>query len=71
MPWSVDHGPHLIRMSVGSFSHFLTVSMMAARAAILKVFNCYLRPNPVRWSGNLMEGIRAAWRFRIAKMVLF
>ena len=34
-------------------------------AAILKVFNFYLLLNCVGWSGNLMEGIGAAWRFRI------
>ena len=43
MPWSVDHGLSLIRMSVGNF-HILDisiriVSMMAAMAAILKVFS--------------------------------
>ena len=41
----------------------------ASPLAVLKVFNCYLLPNSVRWSGNLVEGIGAAWRFRIAKMV--
>ena len=30
--------------------------MMAAMAAILKVFNCYLLPNSVGWSRNLVEG---------------
>ena len=33
--------------------------MMAAMAAILKVFNCYLLPNSVGWSGNLVEGTGA------------
>ena len=46
------------------------VTMIAAVAAILKVFNCYLLPNKVGWSGNLVEGI-GAWRFKIAKMVPF
>ena len=51
MPWSVGHGPSLIRMSVSNFSfHILDISiriisMMAAMAAILKVFNRYLLPN--------------------------
>ena len=44
MPWSVDHGPSLIHMSVSNF-HVLDISiriisMMAAIAAILKVLSC-------------------------------
>ena len=75
MPWAVDHGLSHIRMSVSNFSHFQylnqNISMMAAMTAILKVFNCYLLPNSVGWSGNLVECTGAAWRCRIAKMVLF
>ena len=47
------------------------VFIIAAMAAILKVFNCYLLPNPVGWRGNLVEGIGAAWRFSIVRMVPF
>ena len=46
--------------------------IMTTMAAILKDFNCYLLPNHTfGWSGNVVEGIGAAWRFRIDKMVPF
>ena len=45
------------------------ISMMITMVAFLKVFNCYLLSNRVRWSGNSVEGIGAAWRFRTARRV--
>ena len=49
MPWSVDHGPSLIRCLSATFHIFdisiRIISMMAIMAAILKVFNCYPVPN--------------------------
>ena len=73
MPYSVDHGLSLIPMSISYFSRFdISIRIISIMAAVLKVFSCYLLPEPkVGWSGNLVEGIGAAWRFRIAKMVSF
>ena len=39
--------------------------------AILKVFSCYLLPNSKSDWVEMVEGIGASWRFRIAKMVPF
>ena len=47
------------------------LSMRTNRAAIFS-HQLLSSPEPyVGWSGNLVEGIGAAWRFRIAKMVPF
>ena len=76
MPWSVDTvRPSLVCPSV-TFHIFdisiRIVSMMDATADILKVFSCYLFPKrKLDGEKNLVEGIRATWRFRIAKMVPF
>ena len=60
---SVDHGPSFIRMSVSNFSLFRYFHQHHIHDG------CKLLS--VGWSGNLVGGIGAAWRFRIAKMVLF
>ena len=59
MLWSVDHGPSLMRMSI-TF-HILDisiriVSMLAAMAAILKVFSCYLLLN------SKSDGVETWWK---------
>ena len=54
-------------MFVSNFSHFTHLHQNRIHGGHLVVFNCYLLPNIVGWSGNLVEGIRAAWRFRNAK----
>ena len=44
----------------------VTTSKMAATAAILKIFSCYMLPNG-RLDGAGQYGIRAIWQSRIAK----
>ena len=58
MPWSVGHGPSLIRhMSVSNFPTFLTFPLeLFKMAAILKVFSCYLLPN------SKSDGVETWWK---------
>ena len=43
MPWSVDHCPSLIGMSVICFFYIFDISIrIISMAAVLKFFNCYL-----------------------------
>ena len=70
MPLSIDHGPFVICISVSNFSHFQHLHQNRIHDG------CHLQllsaPELlVGWSLNLVEGIGAAWRFRISKMVLF
>ena len=67
MPWSVDHAPPLIHISVSNFSHFR--HLLQNHLESLQLLSAV--EQEVWWRGNLVEGIRAAWRFRNAKMVPF
>ena len=76
MPWPVNHGPSLNRMSVSNFPHFRHLHQNhihdGRQGGHLESLQLLSAPEQqVRWSRNLMEGIRAAWRFRITKMVPF
>ena len=70
MPWSVEHGPSLVCMSVSNFSHFrhlhqncIHVCSHGGHLESLQLLSA--SEQQVRWSWNLVESIRAAWRFRI------
>ena len=75
MQWAVDHGLSLIHMSVSNFSHFRHLHQNCIydgrHGGHLESHQLLSAPEQCRMEWKLGEGIRAAWRFRIAKMVPF
>ena len=69
MPWSVNHGLSLIRMSVSNFSHFRHLHQNCIHdghhIGHLESSFVICSRTVSRWSGNLVEGIGAGWKFRI------
>ena len=66
----------VFRMCINNFSHFHHLHQNCIhdgchRGHLISLQLLSATEQYVCWSRNLVEGIRAAWRYRIAKMVLF